>query len=109
MIDEAPSIQRKNVVRPAKALVDALRSTPTGFLVDAMGGIDIDVVHADAGAAHDFEQGLRGEHGGGDLSLGAYGDGVHVLYQLEYFFRRGAVSLDDFEAGLRAQKGDSLR
>ena len=38
MIDEAPSIQRKNVVRPAKELVDALRGTPTGFLVDAMGG-----------------------------------------------------------------------
>ena len=38
MIDEAPSIQRKNVVRPAKALVDALRGTPTGFLIDAMGG-----------------------------------------------------------------------
>ncbi|MEO8753046.1 MAG: RraA family protein [Casimicrobiaceae bacterium] len=38
MIDEAPRIQRKNVARPAKALVDALRGTPTGFLVDAMGG-----------------------------------------------------------------------
>jgi len=38
MIDEAPSIQRKNVVRPAQAQVDALRGTPTGFLVDAMGG-----------------------------------------------------------------------
>ena len=38
MIDEAPSIQRKNVVRPAMELVDALRGTPTGFLVDAMGG-----------------------------------------------------------------------
>lgn len=38
MIDEAPRIQRKDVVRPAKELVDALRGTPTGFLVDAMGG-----------------------------------------------------------------------
>jgi len=38
MIDEAPSIQRKDVVRPAAALVDALRGTPTGFIVDAMGG-----------------------------------------------------------------------
>ena len=38
MIDEAPSIQRKDVVRPAAAQVDALRGTPTGFLVDAMGG-----------------------------------------------------------------------
>ena len=73
------------------------------------GGIDIDVIHADAGAAHDFEQGRRGKHGGGDLSLGAYGDGVHVLHQLEDFFQRGAVSLNDFEAWLRAQKGDSFR
>ena len=38
MIDEAPRIQRKSVDRPAKELVDALRGTPTGFLVDAMGG-----------------------------------------------------------------------
>ena len=38
MIEEAPSIQRKEIARPAKALVDALRGTPTGFLVDAMGG-----------------------------------------------------------------------
>ena len=38
MIDEAPSIQRKDIVRPAMELVDALRGTPTGFLVDAMGG-----------------------------------------------------------------------
>ena len=38
MIEEAPSIQRRDVVRPAAALVDALRGTPTGFLVDAMGG-----------------------------------------------------------------------
>ncbi|MEP7327759.1 MAG: RraA family protein [Betaproteobacteria bacterium] len=38
MIDEAPSIQRQDVVRPASALVDALRATPTGFIIDAMGG-----------------------------------------------------------------------
>lgn len=38
MIEEAPSIQRRDVLRPAAALVDALRGTPTGFLVDAMGG-----------------------------------------------------------------------
>lgn len=38
MIDEAPRIQHKTVVRPATGLVDALRGTPTGFLVDAMGG-----------------------------------------------------------------------
>ncbi len=38
MIDEAPSIAHQNVVRPAVALVDALRGTPTGFLVDALGG-----------------------------------------------------------------------
>jgi len=38
MIDEAPSIQRQDVVRPTAAQVEALRGTPTGFLVDAMGG-----------------------------------------------------------------------
>jgi 4-hydroxy-4-methyl-2-oxoglutarate aldolase len=38
MIDEAPRIQRKSVDRPATKLVNALRGTPTGFLVDAMGG-----------------------------------------------------------------------
>ncbi len=38
MIDEAPSIQRQIVVRPTSAQVEALRGTPTGFLVDAMGG-----------------------------------------------------------------------
>jgi len=38
MIDEAPRSQRQNVVRPAQALVDALRGTPMGFLADAMGG-----------------------------------------------------------------------
>ena len=38
MIDEAPSIQRQDVVRPSAAQVEALRGTPTGFLVDAMGG-----------------------------------------------------------------------
>lgn len=38
MIEEAPSIQRQDVVRPTAAQVEALRGTPTGFLVDAMGG-----------------------------------------------------------------------
>lgn len=38
MIDEAPRIRYLTVVRPAAALVDALRGTPTGFVVDALGG-----------------------------------------------------------------------
>ena len=38
MIDEAPSIQRNSILRPAAAQVEALRGTPTGFLVDALGG-----------------------------------------------------------------------
>ena len=38
MLDEAPSIQHKEFVRPAAPLVDALRGTPTGFIVDALGG-----------------------------------------------------------------------
>ena len=38
MIDEAPRIQHRPFTRPAAALVDALRGTPTGFIVDALGG-----------------------------------------------------------------------
>ena len=38
MIEEAPSIQRQDIARPTAAQVEALRGTPTGFLVDAMGG-----------------------------------------------------------------------
>jgi 4-hydroxy-4-methyl-2-oxoglutarate aldolase len=38
MIDEAPRIRHRPVARPAAALVDALRGTPTGFIVDALGG-----------------------------------------------------------------------
>ena len=38
MLDEAPSIQHLEFVRPAAPLVDALRGTPTGFIVDALGG-----------------------------------------------------------------------
>ncbi len=54
MLDEAPSIQRRDVVRPAGALVDALRDTPTGFLVDALGGsgaLDYRIKPAIAGQA----------------------------------------------------------
>jgi 4-hydroxy-4-methyl-2-oxoglutarate aldolase len=38
MIDEAPRIRRQAVQRPSAAQVEALRGTPTGFLVDALGG-----------------------------------------------------------------------
>jgi 4-hydroxy-4-methyl-2-oxoglutarate aldolase len=38
MIDEAPRIQHRPVLRPAAALVDALRGTSTGFIVEALGG-----------------------------------------------------------------------
>ena len=38
MIDEAPRIQQRPISRPAAALVDALHGTPTGFIVDALGG-----------------------------------------------------------------------
>ena len=38
VIDEAPRIRRQSVQRPSAAQVDALRGTPTGFLVDALGG-----------------------------------------------------------------------
>jgi len=38
MLDEAPKIQTRPFDRPSKAQVDALRGTPTGFIVDALGG-----------------------------------------------------------------------
>ena len=39
MIDEVPNIQFQAFVRPDQSLVDQVVSTPTGFLVDAMGGV----------------------------------------------------------------------
>ena len=38
MIDVPPLIQRQSFTRPAPDQVQALRGTPTGFIVDAMGG-----------------------------------------------------------------------
>ena len=38
MIDEAPTIQTQDFTRPPPEAVQALRGTPTGFVVDAMGG-----------------------------------------------------------------------
>jgi hypothetical protein len=38
MIEDAPQLQTQPVIRPDSKLVDQLRGTPTGFLVDAMGG-----------------------------------------------------------------------
>ena len=38
MIDEAPPIQKQDFTRPPPEAVQALRGTPTGFVVDAMGG-----------------------------------------------------------------------
>lgn len=38
MIDEAPMIQTQDFTRPPPEAVQALRGTPTGFVVDAMGG-----------------------------------------------------------------------
>lgn len=38
MIDEAPRIRKEKVSRPDRARVEMLRGTPTGFLVDALGG-----------------------------------------------------------------------
>jgi 4-hydroxy-4-methyl-2-oxoglutarate aldolase len=38
MLTEAPPIRRFAFQRPSAAQVDALRGTPTGFIVDAMGG-----------------------------------------------------------------------
>lgn len=38
MIEEAPTIQTQAIHRPDPSLVAQLQNTPTGFLVDAMGG-----------------------------------------------------------------------
>lgn len=38
MIDEAPTIQTQDFPRPPPEAVEALRGTPTGFVIDAMGG-----------------------------------------------------------------------
>jgi 4-hydroxy-4-methyl-2-oxoglutarate aldolase len=38
MIEDAPQLQTQPIIRPDSRLVDQLRGTPTGFLVDAMGG-----------------------------------------------------------------------
>lgn len=37
MIEEVPNIQVQSFERPDPSLLGQLRSTPTGFLVDAMG------------------------------------------------------------------------
>ena len=38
MIEDAPQLQTQPIIRPDSKLVDQLRGTPTGFLVEAMGG-----------------------------------------------------------------------
>jgi len=38
MIDEVPSIRLEVIQRPDPTLVAALHGTPTGFIVDALGG-----------------------------------------------------------------------
>lgn len=38
MLDEAPPIQRQAFERPPVQWIEALKGTPTGFVVDAMGG-----------------------------------------------------------------------
>ena len=38
MIEEIANLQTQTIHRPDSLLVDQLRGTPTGFLVDAMGG-----------------------------------------------------------------------
>ena len=38
MIDVSPLIQRRDITRPPQDQVQAFSGTPTGFIVDAMGG-----------------------------------------------------------------------
>ena len=52
------------------------------------GGLDVDVVEADAGPADDDEVGAGGEHLGGDVGGGADDQGVGALDRLEQL-RRG--------------------
>ena len=72
------------------------------------GGLDIDVVHADAGTANNLEQRRGGKNRGGNLRFRAHRDRMHVLDQFQYLLRRRAVSLNDFNARLLTQVGDSF-
>ena len=72
------------------------------------GGINIHVVHADAGAADDFQQRRGGENVAADLGLRADGDRVNIFDQLQHLRRSGAVGLDDFKARLLTQVGNAL-
>ena len=71
-------------------------------------GLDIDVIHPDAGPADHLQEWRRLEHVRRDLGLGPHGNGMHIPDEFQHLFGRGSVSLDDFEARLLAQVGDSF-
>ncbi len=74
------------------------------------GGIDIDIVHADAGAADDAEIGGGGDDLLGDLGLGADDHGVNVFHEGQQL-RLRRLLLEDGDRKFRAllQQSDALR
>jgi hypothetical protein len=72
------------------------------------GGFDIDVIHADAGATYDFQKRSRRKDRGRDLRFRANRDRMDVFDELKNLLGRRAVGLNDFDARLLAQVGDSF-
>ena len=70
------------------------------------GGIHVDVVDADAGAADADQTGGGGEDFTGDLGLGADQDGVHVGDEGEDLLRGRAIGFDDLVTRLGFEEGD---
>ena len=54
MIDEVPPIQVQAIQRPSLTLLEQFKSTPTGFLVDAMGGTGALDYRISPAIAHQF-------------------------------------------------------
>ncbi|MFZ9666424.1 MAG: RraA family protein [Limnohabitans sp.] len=54
MIDEVPPIQVQAIHRPAPSLLEQFKNTPTGFLVDAMGGTGALDYRISPAIAHQF-------------------------------------------------------
>ena len=72
------------------------------------GSLDIDVVHTDPGATHDFQQRSGRQHLAGDLRLGAHRDGVHIFHEFENLLGRRTIGLHHFETWLLTQMGYSF-
>ena len=90
-------------IEPSASMRESAR---TRVHAGASRGIDIDVVHPDAGSADADEPGGGGEDLAGDLGFGPDEDGMDVAHQGEELLGRGAVGLDDLVARLGAQQRD---